>query len=41
MLAEKIMKGSQGVWGPVPMPANTQVSAAEAKELATWVMSLK
>ena len=41
MLAEKIMKRSQGVWGPVPMPANTQVSAAEAKELATWVMSLK
>ncbi len=41
MLAEKIMKGSQGVWGPVPMPANTQVSAAEAKELSTWVMSLK
>ena len=41
MLAEKTMKGSQGVWGPVPMPANTQVSAAEAKELATWVMSLK
>ena len=41
MLAGKIMKGSQGVWGPVPMPPNSQVSAAEAKELATWVMSLK
>ena len=40
-LAAKIIKGGSGVWGPVPMPANTQVSAAEAKELATWVMSLK
>jgi cytochrome c len=41
MLAEKIMKGGSGVWGPVPMPANTQVSEAEAKQLATWVLSLK
>lgn len=41
MLADKIMKGSQGVWGPVPMPPNTQVNAAEAKQLATWVLSLK
>jgi cytochrome c len=24
-LAVKIMKGGSGVWGPVPMPANTQV----------------
>ncbi len=41
MLAQKIVKGSSGVWGPVPMPANTQVSAAEAKTLANWVLSLK
>lgn len=41
MLATRIQKGSQGVWGAVPMPPNTNVSAAEAKELATWVMSLK
>lgn len=40
-LAAKIMKGSSGVWGPVPMPANTQVSDAEAKKLAGWVLSLK
>ncbi|HET9643471.1 MAG TPA: c-type cytochrome [Burkholderiaceae bacterium] len=40
-LAEKILKGGAGVWGPVPMPANTQVSAAEAKQLAQWVLSLK
>ncbi len=41
MLAGKIQKGGAGVWGPIPMPANPQVSAAEAKTLATWVMSLK
>jgi cytochrome c len=40
-LAEKIMKGGSGVWGPVPMPANTQVNAAEAKQLAQWVLTVK
>jgi cytochrome c len=40
-LAVKIQKGGAGVWGPVPMPANTQVSEAEAKKLAAWVMSQK
>jgi cytochrome c len=40
-LALKIMKGGAGVWGPVPMPANPQVSEAEAKKLAAWVLSLK
>ena len=40
-LAVKIMKGGSGVYGPVPMPANTQVNEAEAKKLAAWVMSLK
>ncbi|HOV19072.1 c-type cytochrome [Ottowia sp.] len=41
MLADKIMKGSSGTWGPVPMPPNTNVNAAEAKSLATWILSLK
>ena len=40
-LAKKIVEGGSGVWGPIPMPANTQVSAAEAKELVSWVLSLK
>lgn len=40
-LAEKIQKGSTGVWGAVPMPANPSVSAAEAKTLATWVLTTK
>jgi cytochrome c len=40
-LATKIRAGGVGVWGQIPMPANTQVSEAEAKTLATWVMSQK
>ncbi|HSB22976.1 MAG TPA: c-type cytochrome [Burkholderiaceae bacterium] len=40
-LAEKIQKGGTGVWGQIPMPANPQVNAEEAKSLATWVLSLK
>lgn len=40
-LAVKIQKGGAGVWGPVPMPANTQVNDAEAKKLAAWVLSIK
>ena len=41
MLATKIQKGGSGVWGAIPMPANPQVSEAEAQKLAAWVMSQK
>lgn len=40
-LVHKVMKGGSGVWGPVPMPPNTQVSEAEARTLVKWVLSLK
>lgn len=40
-LADKIVKGGSGVWGPVPMPPNAQVSPAEAKQLTAWVLGLK
>ena len=40
-LAAKILKGGTGVFGVVPMPANTQVNEAEAKKLAAWVLSFK
>jgi cytochrome c len=40
-LAVKVMKGGSGVWGPVPMPANAQVNADEAKKLVAWVLSQK
>ncbi len=41
MLATKIVKGGSGVWGAIPMPANPQVTEADAKKLAAWVLSLK
>ncbi|HMO48909.1 MAG TPA: c-type cytochrome [Rubrivivax sp.] len=40
-LADKIVKGGVGVWGPVPMPANPKVSAAEARQLANWILAIK
>jgi cytochrome c len=40
-LVQKVMKGGAGVWGPVPMPANPQVSEAEAHTLVKWVLSQK
>jgi cytochrome c len=40
-LAQKIIKGGAGAWGAVPMPANSQVSAAEAKQLTLWILSQK
>ncbi|RJG05375.1 cytochrome C' [Noviherbaspirillum cavernae] len=40
-LTQKVLKGGSGVWGAVPMPANAQVSDAEARTLVKWVMSQK
>ena len=40
-LAQKIIKGGSGVWGPVPMPANAQVNEADAKKLAAWILTVK
>ncbi len=40
-LAAKIIAGGGGVWGAVPMPANPQVSPAEAKNLTAWILGLK
>ncbi|OZI69087.1 c-type cytochrome [Bordetella genomosp. 1] len=39
-LANKIRHGGRGAWGAVPMPAQSQVSAEEARQLAEWVLSL-
>lgn len=39
-LASHIKNGTQGNWGPIPMPPN-QVTDEEAKVLADWVLSLK
>ncbi len=39
-LAGKIKKGGSGVWGSIPMPPQN-VSDAEAKQLAKWILDLK
>ena len=40
-LVQKVIKGGSGVWGAVPMPANPQVSEAEARTLVKWILSQK
>ena len=40
-LTQKVMKGGTGVWGVAVMPANPQVTEAEARALVKWVLSLK
>lgn len=39
LMATKIIRGGSGVWGAIPMPANPQVSQAEATRLATWLLA--
>ena len=40
-LAEKVKKGGQGVWGPVPMPPNPAVSDADMKTMVAYILALK
>ncbi|MGO4378301.1 c-type cytochrome [Pseudoduganella sp. RAF53_2] len=40
-LVQKVMKGGSGNWGAIPMPANPQVSEAEARTLVKWVLAQK
>ena len=39
-LAEKVKKGGQGVWGPVPMPPNATVPDADIKTLVDWILKM-
>ena len=41
ILTQKVLKGGAGSWGQIPMPANTQVTEAEARQLVQWILSLK
>jgi cytochrome c len=38
MLAASIRAGGTGKWGPVPMPAQPNLSEVDAKALAAWVL---
>ena len=40
-LADNVKKGSQGVWGQVPMPPNAAVPDADVQALVKWVLSVK
>ncbi len=37
-LTASIRAGGAGKWGPVPMPAQPNLSEADAKTLAAWIM---
>ncbi|WP_088342343.1 ThuA domain-containing protein [Robiginitalea sediminis] len=39
-LTEKIQQGGSGVWGEVVMPAHPDVSTEEARQIATYILSL-
>ena len=39
VLAQKVVKGGQGVWGPIPMPPN-KVTEDESRKLVAWILSL-
>jgi cytochrome c len=38
-LIKKVKEGGAGVWGPIPMPPNAQVSDADIKTLVEWVLA--
>jgi cytochrome c len=40
-LVTSIQRGGAGRWGPIPMPANTQVSNEEAAALVDWILKQK
>jgi len=39
-LVEKILKGSMGVWGQIPMPPNA-VDQQQANQAIDWILSLE
>ncbi len=40
-LIDKVKKGGTGVWGQIPMPANTAVKDEDIKTLVKWVLAIK
>ena len=41
LLAGKIIKGGQGVWGQIPMTAHPHLSEADAKQMVKYILLLK
>ncbi|MEO8012491.1 MAG: c-type cytochrome [Dokdonella sp.] len=42
LLAERVRKGSSGVWGPIPMMATpvTKMSDAEIESVLAWILAI-
>ena len=40
-LAEKVKKGGQGVWGPIPMPPNASVPDGDLNAMVKYILSVK
>jgi cytochrome c len=40
LLADKILKGGQGVWGEIPMTAHVDLTQVNAEKMARYVLSL-
>ena len=39
-VAERIKRGSVGVWGKIPMPPNPRLPDADLDALATWILEM-
>lgn len=40
-LANKVIEGGSGVWGPIPMAPHESISPAEAKLMTKYILSIK
>lgn len=39
-LSTRIVKGGVGVFGPIPMPANSKMTEADIREVVTFILGL-
>jgi cytochrome c len=39
MLIKKVIEGGKGVWGQIPMPANTGAKPEDVKTLVKWILT--
>lgn len=40
-LADVVIAGSKGTWGEIPMTPHPNLSKDDAKQMVTWILSLK
>ncbi len=41
MLADKVMKGGQGVWGEIPMAGHPNLSKEDAEAMVEYILTIK